>query len=193
MAVNALGAQIRFGAEARSRLGAGKVRDLVTSLITAAAFTNEALALASEGMGTLRPLAIRVGAPSEMLARVSKLCSGKHPAANLLKRARNKVGFHWDEEVVKQSLLEYGRNQTIIWIESNADFSDVVHRLAVEVMGHALFFEAGSQEQTMERRIEESASHIDAAMRLVQGLFTASLYGYLKELHADHKERDIGE
>src|SRR5687767_8753989 len=66
MASNALAAQLRAGAEARRRrYSPAKTRDLVWGFVTSAAFTNEAIRLAREEMATLRPLAVRGGAPAD--------------------------------------------------------------------------------------------------------------------------------
>src|ERR1051325_9923117 len=117
------------------------MRDVMSSLVTGAAITREAIQLAQEGMVVLRPLALTAGADEKLLINVGKLCAGKHPASELLARARNKVAFHWDQDAVRRALRSYGRNERLVWIESDKDFQPV-HRLAVEVLTHVLFPES---------------------------------------------------
>ena len=190
MAGNALSAQLNAGADAGRRHGAVKMRDLLSSFVTAAAVTNEALQLAREGMAALRPLALHAGASGELLARLGKLCAGKHPASDVLSRARNKVGFHWDEQVVRRSLREYGRNKKIVWLESDAGFQPV-HRLAVEVLAHALFPESGdavADPDEAQRALVQAMSQVHDAMRLIIEFFIASVYGYMQRINAIRRE-----
>jgi len=190
MASNALSAQFHAGEDARHRRGAARTRDILSSFVTAAAVTHESIQLARSGMARLRPLALRAGAKEELLARVGKLCAGKHPSAAVLDRARNQVGFHWDEAVVGQSVLEYARNQKIVWLESDASFHPV-HRFAVDVLGHALFPDAGNELDSAisQQTISNAMAKVDDAMRLIIEFFTAALYGYMRTVSADRRER----
>ena len=125
-----------------------------------------------------------------MLGQVGKLCAGKHPASDLLKRARNNLVFHWNDAVIRQSVLEYGRNQRIVWYESNAGHADVVHRLSFEVLVHALFIEASTAGPADTRRLFNKAmSDAQNAMGLVYEFFTAALFGYLKACGAEQRKR----
>lgn len=188
MATNALTAQINAGTDAsRARRGVAKARDILSSLVTTCALTNEALAVARSGMAVLRPLARRAGAKDSLLERVGQLCAGKHPANSLLHRARNNVGFHWDADVIGQSVREYGKNRKIVWLESEPDFRETTHRLAFETLAHALFPspEGGPSETT----ISAALADVSGAMDLIIEFFTASTYGYLKTVGADQKKR----
>lgn len=160
------------------------------SYATTAAFTDEAIRLAREKMSTLRPLAARGGATDELLDCVGKLCAGKHPSAQILKHARNNVGFHWDQDLIGESVRDYGRNQKVVWLESDAAFQPV-HRLAADVLAHALLPDAGSQsnKDTEQRAVEEAMSQVDEAMRLIIEFFTACVFGYMKCCDATRRTR----
>jgi len=106
-------------------------------MVTTAALMHEALKLCREKASVLQGHAKRAGASKELLHSVDELVSARHPAAKLLKRARNKLGFHWDYKVVRASVREYGRNEALVWLEQSGD--DSVHRLASEVLAHAVF------------------------------------------------------
>jgi hypothetical protein len=190
MASNALSAQLHAGADASRRRGAARMRDSLLSFVTTAAFTNEAIRLAREQMSTLGPLAARAGAERDLLDAVSKLCAGKHPSAQVLKHARNKVGFHWDQDLITRSVREYGRNQKVVWVESDAQFHPV-HRLAAEVLGHALFPEAVSQSEQGKRHegFRDAMSQVREAMRVIIKFFTACVYGYMELCDATRRTR----
>ena len=184
MATNALTAQFNAGRDAGKRQGVTKMRDLLSSLITSAALTNEAIELAREGLPKLRPLARRVRAKEDLLERVGKLCAGKHPASPLLRRARNNIGFHWDPDVIGRSVREYGKNRKLVWVESEPSFKQTTHRLAFEVLGHVMFPEGATKEA-----VSTAMSEISGAMDLIIELFAASTYGYLSSIGADKKEK----
>jgi hypothetical protein len=190
MASNALNAQFHAGSQVRKRTVAVRNRDGLSSLVTAAAVTFEAVRLARERMATLRPLALEAGASEELLSRVGKLCGGKHPAIKVLDRARNKLGFHWDVEEVARSVREYARNQKIVWLESDKD-SHPVHRLALDVLIQALFPEARNESDRTkaQKAFSESMSAVQDAMNLITEFFTASVYGYMRHVNADRQEQ----
>jgi len=191
MASNSLAGHSQAGANAAKSPAGQRMRDIVGALVTSAAFTNEAIRLAREEMKTLRRLAIGAGARPELLERVGQLCAGKHPSAQILNRARNQIGFHWDAAVIGLSVKEYGKNQKIIWLESDAD-SNPIHRLAVDVLAHALLGEATSQpdEAATQRAITSALSEVSAAMHLITEFFTACIYGYLKKSGAIRQTRE---
>ena len=181
LASNALSAQLHAARDAgKRRAGAARMRDILCSFITTAAFTNEAIDLARAEMPALRGLAQRGGADLALLARVGKLCAGKHPAAEVLRRARNKIGFHWDKHILEPAVADYSTNKKIVWLEMGAN-GQTVHRLAVEVLAHVLFPSASDQtEQTKKQTaVVNSMAEVHQAMRLIVELFTASLFGYL--------------
>ena len=191
MASNALSAQFYAGRAALHHKGtAGRTRNIIASLVTAAAVTFESIRLAQEYMPAIRRLASSAGAPPELLKRAGKLCAGKHPASPVLDRARNELGFHWDKKVIARSVQEYGRNQALVWVEVATD-DHPVHRLATDVLTHALFPEASTatERATAHQAYFTSMHQIDEAMQLIIELFTAALYGYLREHGATRRVR----
>ena len=150
-------------------------------LVTSAALTTEAIKLASEGLARLRPLVEGAGAPDDLLQNMGKLCAGKHPSAEVLNRARNHIGFHWAKDVIGPPTREFGKNKKIVWMEAGIGH-DNVHRLASDVLVHALFPEVARQTNTAaaQRAASEAMSHISDAMSLIIEFFAASAFGYLK-------------
>jgi hypothetical protein len=158
---------------------------VLCSLVTSAAVTYESMRLAQEAMRDLRELASKAGAPDRLLKEVGRLCGGKHPAQAVLDRARNHLGFHWDESVIAVSVREYRRNAALIWIETNEE-GTAVHRLAADVLAHALVPASGSQRDP-DQSVEigrEGLAQISEAMNTIIEFFTAASYGYLRAVGA---------
>jgi hypothetical protein len=190
MANNALTANMR-GAEAAKTLdGAAKMAAILSTLVTAAALTYEAIQLARPHMPALRRLAERIGAKPVLFERVGLLWSGKHAAAPLLTRARNKLGFHWDEDIVEPSVRDFGRNKTLVWLELDA--KDVrVDRLAADVLAHALIPEANESQDvaTQQAAVTKALTDVSGAMDIVIEFFTACTYGYMLDSYARRQQR----
>jgi hypothetical protein len=191
LASNALHSQLHAAEDASQRKGSSAMRnrDIVSAFLTTAALTSEAMKLAQSGMGTLRPYVLKAGARPELLEQIGQLCAGNHPSAEILKRARDKLAFHWDTASIKPSVEDFGKNATIVWLES-ADLTEAgssstpVHALAFGVLGHALFPDAAaagaSAQEAAVSAIREGMGHVTGAVNLIVEFFAASLYGYMK-------------
>jgi hypothetical protein len=197
LASNALAAQMQAGSDAGHRAPARRIRDVVCSLVASAAYTNEALKLASEGMVKRRELARRAPSSDEarvrvenLLKRVGKLCAGKHPAGDFLHRARNQAGFHWDEDLVATSVREFGKNQRVVWLESDAE-STPIYRLASDVLVHATVpDDSGLTEPAAVRQvIQKTLADVGDAMNIIIEFFTAATYGYMNTIDAERKTK----
>jgi hypothetical protein len=192
MVANALTTQVRGVRLAKRLPSAARMQHVICSLIASAALTFEAMRLAQEGMRDLRSLAHEAGAPQPLMDEIGLLCGGKHPAQPILDRARNNLGFHWDQATVAASVREYRRNRALIWIE-NTDEGMAVHRLAVDVLAHALIAAAGN-EMNVEKSQElatGSLGLISGAMDTIIEFFTAASYGYMKRVGGERFERSV--
>jgi hypothetical protein len=187
MASNALAVQMQAGVDAGQRPPAFRNRDVLCSLVASAALTNEAIKLASEGMATfheLLPRSVNTDAKRVHVAclakRMGKLCSGKHPADAFLKRARNELCFHWDAALVGRAVRDFGKNEKIIWLESDVH-AKPLHRLASDVLAHALYPEmmGVTNEAEAERATREIFENVNDAMNTIIEFFTAAIYGYM--------------
>jgi hypothetical protein len=192
LAYNALTAQFRATKAAETLEGAARMAFILTSLVNTAALTNEALRVARSGMFTLRRYAEAIGAKTELLERMGKLLAGRHPAAEVLARARNKLGFHWDEPVVEQAVREFGRNKNLVWFEMGLD-GIRVERLAADVLAHTLIPQANesADSSTQQATIREALEHVNDALNLVIEFFTACTYGYLLECRASRTRERV--
>jgi hypothetical protein len=179
MATNALAAQLRSVESADKDHGATKMRGVLSSIVTSASLTWEAMKIARDEMVTLRQLAVVAGAPLEELNRVTDLCAGNHPATSILKRARNKLGFHWDAGLIRTSVESFAKSQNLVWRELDAE-DNATDRLAADVLGNALLPDAGlEQDQTaLQEKVIEALKQISDATNLIFQFFTASVHGY---------------
>jgi hypothetical protein len=140
-------------------------------------------------MRRLRELAREGDASEELLAAMGQLCAGKHPAAGILDRARNNVGFHWDADVVAPAVSDFGTNQKIVWLESDREI--FVHRLAFEVVGGVLFPEATarSDEAEIQHAINLGLSNALDAVNLISTFFVKATLGYLHSIGVEVRSR----
>jgi hypothetical protein len=169
-----------------------RMRNSLCSLALSAALINESIRLASECMATLRLMALEFrdnDEAREFLKTVSQLCAGKHEASEFLRRARNKLGFHWDADVVEAAIDDFAKNELLVWIEADAD-DNVTHRLASEVLGLALLPEAAVADPVVAgQAIEKALRQMDDANTAIRGFFTAAVFGYMRRFGGAQKER----
>ena len=189
MAENALAAQFNAAKDATQRRGAIGLRDGLCSLVTSAALTCEALRVVQGGMKRLLPLARDGDASEDVLRQIGQLCAGKHQANSFLSRARNQFGFHWDEAAIGPSVREFGRNKKLVWMEGSIDDDDYVHRLAAEVLAHALV-PASADER--DRAITREMHHVFDAMKIVIQFCAASTFGFMRACGASTRATDQG-
>jgi hypothetical protein len=145
-------------------------------------------------MALLRELASRAGAKDAFLKKVSKLAAGRHPASSFLKRARNNLGFHWDSDVIQRSVVEFGRNRQLVWLEFNEQSTEgQVYRLANDVLAHALFPELAhiTDVRKTQEPVRVALTEMSEAMDIVIEFFIAATYGYMKEYGVDRRERAV--
>ena len=145
LAVNALrseqGHTLLIGDDPKS--AAGK-RDRVLSFVIAAAFIREALNILT-GTGEVKgeskavlALAKETEVPDSLVSTVSQLMAGTHPAPRLLVRIRNQLTFHWDPEVVRESLTGFEKDEPLIWSEGETTtVGGSIYRLAADVLANA--------------------------------------------------------
>lgn len=188
LAANQLGGILAIESEQPRRS-----RGMLNAMISAAAITFESVQLGRENMKVLRPIAQSVEVAPEVLIDFGRLGAGKHPASPILDRARNQLGFHWDDDVVRASLVEYAKNQSVIWLELGNGF-EPLHRLAHEVLGHAILPKnLAALFVTDPKKAEEELGHhmglIGDAMGTVMKFFSACIGGYL-QTQAAIKRRD---
>ena len=110
----------------------------------------------------------------------------KHPASGVLKRARNSLGFHWDYEdkFLGPIIGEFAKNEMIIWVEEvPSPKRDTVHRLASEVLAHAVLPEVSLQSDPSEQFKSGKSAIADVidAMNIIAEYFTAVVVAYLRE------------
>jgi hypothetical protein len=158
-----------------------KVRDLISAFATNCAFTTEAIRLASEQMSVLRPLAKAGGASEAFLSAIGRICGRKHPASQFLVRARNKVGFHWDPDVVRASVADFATNEILVWVERGDD-DETVMRMGTEVLSHALFPDLAHEadEQKKHRAVSDAMEKVLDASGQIREFFIAAIVGFLK-------------
>jgi hypothetical protein len=190
LASNALNAQLQAARNSQSRVNASALErqvDSVQSFVNAAALVWESIDLARENMPALRELAGRIARP-ELLVQMGQLCSGNHPSAAILDRARNKLGFHWDPTLIAKSVEQFSKNKRLVWIETV--HRRPLHSFAFAVLTHALAPESDTPDPVDARQAARRAFQpLREAMLLIIDFFTASVYGYMDKIGAERRER----
>lgn len=179
MATNAINSVLSLSRSvSRRRASAAKIRDSLALLVTASAFLKESTELAGREMGQLRPLAIKGGIDPKIINRINELRNGNHPAFETIRLARKELGFHWDDESVGPSVMEFGKNKKLIWAEIDHE-GHPVHTLAFNVLIHALFPSADVRdEDDSKAAVSKAIADVGDALDLITEFFTASFYGY---------------
>jgi hypothetical protein len=206
MISNAIAAQLFAGLEAHRQPAAARGRNVLCSLISSAALTHEALRHVGQAKHRLGDLMIREANEDSrarvehLLERVGQLCAGRHPASDVLARARNNVGFHWDEDVIEPTVRAFGRNKAIVWIESVESpepqyNEDHVHRLASDVLAITLIPELTNvmDNEESDRIMNRVFEHVRDAMRLVMEFCSAASFAYLTSNQVERRRKEAHE
>lgn len=179
MAANALSVQLNAARATGEGPHVVHYRNVLLSLVNCAAVTNESIKLIRESRATLDALAQEGKVRPEVVADIDLLCSWTHPANTTLKRARHDLGFHWKPDVIAESVKEYAANERVVWLELASDGA-FVHRLAVEVLAHALL---GTEvmkgdPKEMGALIADRMGHVWNAMKSIEGFLSACVIGF---------------
>lgn len=193
MAVNALRSQQRYTLMiGDDPITASAKRDRVLSMLIAAAFTAEALNILTGTSGVpgesraVRALAERAEVPAELEATVTRLMAGTHPASALLRRLRNQLTFHWDPEVVSESLNGFIADEPIIWSEGEEPTQGgSIYRIAADVLANAMVLVR--IEVPNGREDAASAEIFSAALLAIVEAMTA-VFSYFEYAIAGHVE-----
>lgn len=166
-------------------------RDRVLSFVIAAAFIREALNILT-GTGDVKgeskavlALAKEADVPESLVATVSQLMAGTHPASRLLVRIRNQLTFHWDPAVVRESLAGFEKDEPLIWSEGEAPTAGgSIYRLAADVLANALIIDRkdvpdGQEDTEGKEALKAATGHIVAAMIAVADYFEHAIAGYV--------------
>jgi histidyl-tRNA synthetase len=103
MAANAIGAAQRFYWFVRDARGPAGERDRSIAFVVAVGFVHEALqSIIRPNFERVRALAVEGGATIDAIEYLDEFGAQRSPFGELIRRMRNKVGFHWDEDVVQE-------------------------------------------------------------------------------------------
>jgi hypothetical protein len=211
MAMNALIAQHRDSRRlaARKEPAAAKTRDMILSFVNSASFTKEAVNIltgtgdVSGELAMVKQWAKAAGAQDSLIDKIGKICGGSHPVSAILARLRNQLGFHWDPEIVRASLLEFAANETVVWSEGRDDRrGSIVHRLASDVLANALapptaeelvLTDPAERESAARKRVSRAMTFVVNAMDALIELFHLALVTFLKDIDADVHRRPAAE
>lgn len=158
-------------------------------LISTAATTFEAIVVFGKSAADLRPLAekaIRMASESgnielqglklDLLDKMGKIQGGKHPGSDALVRARNKLGFHFDDKDAHlTSTLAALPNRRAIWLEHHRDSPYGRVPLAADVLARAFFDSVSSDQDEMVKVVDDLLRQVLDITFTVHSVLRASL------------------
>ena len=185
MASNALHAHLaiavytRDAGDARGD-GSRQARDLMVSLASVASVLYESLNLARPHLAMLKQLANAANVSPTALETYGRLDAGSHPASPFIKRARNKLAYHWDPRLIRRSVNALATYERIVWMELDVE-NEIVHTFAHAILTHALFpFRANVPDETTgKRRAIVILGQLSEAVQVVGDFFTAAVHGFI--------------
>ena len=185
MASNALHSHLAIAVNARDAgdargYGSRQARDLMVSLASVASVLYESLQLARPHLAMLKQLANAANVSPTALETYGRLDAGNHPANLFIKRARNKLAYHWDARLVRRSVNALATNERIVWVELDVE-NQSVHSFAQAILTHALFPLGASvrDEPSQKQRAIVILGQLSEAVQAVGDFFTAAVHGYM--------------
>ena len=130
MAVNSIRAAQRFFEAAKDAPGPGGERDRFWAFLVAVGFLNEALQVLRPNYPKVRVLAETGGVPGADIEEAGELLSGRRPINKLLDRIRNRLVFHWDDELVREYIAGFSKETAL-----PAKIAETLHSPAISVEG----------------------------------------------------------
>jgi hypothetical protein len=188
-AANALVSQRRFAAAAAKADGIAAARDLSAAMVISSGVTKEALKLIEANHQRVIDWSTVAGVPPEVLKEFSELRNGTHPASKLLTRIRNKLGFHFDPEVLRQALTELAEHESVIWVETGQlTAAELVHRLSSDAILTAIapepeefkVWSPDERKRAGQERVRQALAVIGDAMTCVDLVIQYAVKAFLR-------------
>lgn len=96
------------------------------------------------------------------------------------------MGFHWDPAVVTESLVEFRKNKTLVWLEAaDGKRSELVFRLSADVLAHAILQSKPAGELSERDAINDALGHVSSAMDDIAAYFHHAISAYLDRVNAE--------
>ena len=119
--------------------GPGQERDRVEAFLLACAFLHEARALLQPNFKDIEALAVAGRVDQSSLAALRKFLSGTTKLGRAVKRMRNKLVFHWDEDETVRWVQSRKPDDRVVWAESfGTTKGEMFYRAAIDVVASSI-------------------------------------------------------
>lgn len=186
IAANAIGAAQRFYFFVKDASGPAGERDRLWAFLIAIGFIHEAVQVLRPNFPRIRDLA-RVGGVSEDSITCSgQLLSGRHPLSRTIDHMRNKLIFHWDEDVIREYVIRFTA-ENVSWAEGIGKAQgELMFRASADALTNSVLpDEPNTTEQRNIERLRALVQDIGPVMKTLIEVFNGAIMGHLKA----HKTR----
>jgi hypothetical protein len=186
IASNAIRSAQRFYWFVRDASGPAGERDRLWAFLIAIGFVHEAVqAILRPNFARIRILAAAGEADEQSLETAEHLVSGSLPLNGILRRLRNKLIFHWDDDVIREYVRGYAQGD-VAWARGVGDSQgeSVFSAAANALTNCVLPDELGATEYRNEERVRELVSDATPVMGTVLTVFDGAILGHIRAHHS---------
>lgn len=181
IAANAIAATQRFYWFVRDAPGPAGARDRIWAFLVALGFIHEAIRVVRPNFPRIRELAALGGAEQKAIDGMGQLLSGRLPLNRTLDRMRNKLIFHWDDELIREYASQFSKEE-VVWAQGVGDTrGESMFAAAADALTNSVLpDEVGAGEERNQERVRELVQEAKPAMELVIDVLQRAIMGHLK-------------
>lgn len=181
IAVNAIGAAQRFYWFVKDAPGPAGERDRLWAFLLAIGFIHEALQIVRPNFPRIRDLARLGGVSEESITTAGQLLSGRLPLNRTIDRMRNKLIFHWDDDLVREYINAFSKDE-VTWAEGvgHTQGESVFTAAANALTNSVLPDEPNATEERNGERVRELVQQIPPTTAVIVEILQRAIMGHLK-------------
>ncbi|UVT22266.1 MAG: hypothetical protein H8K03_10400 [Nitrospira sp.] len=189
IAVNALEASQRFYLFVKDADGPAGDRDRLWAFLVAVGFIHEAIQLLRSHFPRVRNLARVGGADDETLMSASQLLGGNLSVSRPISRMRNKLIFHWDDNVIRTYVTKFSSDR-VTWASGVGDTQgETVFTAAADALINSVLpDEPGADAERDAVRLKAFVNDIPPTTKLLIQLFQQAIMGHWRsyDMRTEH-------
>ncbi len=181
IAVNAVRAAQSFFWFVKDARGPAGERDRLWAFLIALGFLHEAMRLLRPKFPQIRTLSVAGGAEESVVRTTGDLLSGRLPLNRTLDRMRNKLIFHWDDDLIREYVTGYTRD-TVVWAEGVGETQgEALYRVAADALTNSVLpEEVGATHERNEQRLKQLIDEVLPATTAVLSVFDRAIIGHVR-------------
>lgn len=174
------GAEVLLVCQRRAPGPAGE-RDRLWAFLLAIGFIHEALQIVRPNFPRIRDLARLGGVSEESITTAGQLLSGRLPLNRTIDRMRNKLIFHWDDDLVREYTNAFSKDE-VTWAEGvgHTQGESVFTAAANALTNSVLPDEPNATEERNVERVRELVEQIPPTTAVIVEILQRAIMGHLK-------------